>query len=229
MSGLDGAEMREIAQAVAAELKYAVVDEEIVLQAAACRRPRPGRRSPTRSVAGPSSSGRSAASVRASTPARLPVAGAGYTAGMGLGEDIRGLLVQAIEEAADRGEVVIAAHAASHALAERPDVVRVLVTASPETRRARVAAERKSRREGSRHGNRAVRLRPCRLPEALLRHQARAPDPVRPRREHRSADHGRRRDAGRARSQELRGPGAGLGRRLQPPCPKKTVACSACA
>ena len=37
---------------------------------------------------------------------------------------------------------MIAAHAASHALADRTDVVRVLVTASPETRRARVAAER---------------------------------------------------------------------------------------
>ena len=47
----------------------------------------------------------------------------------------------AIEETADRGNVVIVAHAASHALADRDDVLRVLVTASPETRCARVAAE----------------------------------------------------------------------------------------
>ena len=140
MSGLDGAEMREIAQAVAAELSYVVVDEEIVLQAAASADLEPeviadAERRRTfieRSIGG------FAAGIDAGTVA---VAGAGYTAGMGLGEDIRGLLVQAIEEAADRGEVVIAAHAASHALAERPDVVRVLVTASPATRRARVAAD----------------------------------------------------------------------------------------
>ncbi len=34
------------------------------------------------------------------------------------------------------------AHAASHALGVRPDVLRVLVTASPDVRRARVADER---------------------------------------------------------------------------------------
>ena len=39
-----------------------------------------------------------------------------------------------IEETADRGDVVIVAHAASYALAGREDVLRVLVTASPETR-----------------------------------------------------------------------------------------------
>jgi cytidylate kinase len=66
----------------------------------------------------------------------------GYHLGVGLGEDIRGLIIQAIEETADRGKVVIAAHAASHALASRADAIRVLVTASPETRRARVAEER---------------------------------------------------------------------------------------
>ena len=46
-----------------------------------------------------------------------------------------------IEETADRGDVVIVAHAASYALAGRDDVLRVLVTASPETRQARAAAD----------------------------------------------------------------------------------------
>ena len=56
-------------------------------------------------------------------------------------DELRSLIRMAIEETADRGNVVIVAHAASHALADRDDVLRVLVTASPETRCARVAAE----------------------------------------------------------------------------------------
>jgi hypothetical protein len=57
-------------------------------------------------------------------------------------DELRSLIRMAIDETADRGNVVIVAHAASHALADRDDVLRVLVTASPETRCARVAAER---------------------------------------------------------------------------------------
>jgi hypothetical protein len=56
-------------------------------------------------------------------------------------DELRGLIRMAIEETADRGDVVIVAHAASHALAGRSDVLRVLVTASPETRCARIATE----------------------------------------------------------------------------------------
>ena len=47
---------------------------------------------------------------------------------------LRGLIRQSIEETAEEGNVVIVSHAASHALADRADVLRVLVTASPETR-----------------------------------------------------------------------------------------------
>ena len=56
-------------------------------------------------------------------------------------DELRGLIRMAIEETADRGNVVIVAHAASHALAGRDDVLRVLVTGSLETRCARLAAE----------------------------------------------------------------------------------------
>jgi cytidylate kinase len=52
----------------------------------------------------------------------------------------RQLIRQSIAETADEGSVVIVSHAASHALAERDDVLRVLVTASPATRVQRVAA-----------------------------------------------------------------------------------------
>ena len=54
-------------------------------------------------------------------------------------KSLRGLIQQSIQETAERGDVVIVSHAASHALAGRPDVLRVLVTASPETRADRVA------------------------------------------------------------------------------------------
>ena len=54
-----------------------------------------------------------------------------------LPDDMRALIREAIEEVAARGDVVIVAHAASFALAGREGVLRVLVTASPETRASR--------------------------------------------------------------------------------------------
>jgi cytidylate kinase len=53
--------------------------------------------------------------------------------------DIRALIREAIEQTAARGDVVITAHAASQALHAGPRVLRVLVTASPETRARRVS------------------------------------------------------------------------------------------
>ena len=57
-------------------------------------------------------------------------------------EDLRTVIRDAIRETAEQGNVVIASHAASMALAGRQDVVRVLVTASLETRLRRISAER---------------------------------------------------------------------------------------
>ena len=54
-------------------------------------------------------------------------------------DELRAHILDAIEETAEHGKAVIVAHAASHALASRQDVLRVLVTASPDTRAARVA------------------------------------------------------------------------------------------
>jgi cytidylate kinase len=56
------------------------------------------------------------------------------------GEDLRTLIRAAIHEVARAGQAVIVAHAASMALADTEGVLRVLVTASPETRAQRVAA-----------------------------------------------------------------------------------------
>jgi cytidylate kinase len=53
--------------------------------------------------------------------------------------DAVSLIRQAIEETASEGQVVLVAHAAAYALAGRPDLLRVLVTASPKTRAARLA------------------------------------------------------------------------------------------
>jgi cytidylate kinase len=57
-------------------------------------------------------------------------------------EAVRSLIQDAIEETAIRGNVVIVSHAASLALSDRPNVLRVLVTASPETRARRLSESR---------------------------------------------------------------------------------------
>ena len=57
--------------------------------------------------------------------------------GGNLPDDMRALIREAIEEAAGRGNVVIVAHAASFALAGQEGILRVLVTASPDTRAGR--------------------------------------------------------------------------------------------
>src|SRR5262249_11907688 len=55
------------------------------------------------------------------------------------GPEIRGLIRDAIEHMAAQGNVTIVAHAASHALSGRPEVLRVLITASAEVRAQRIA------------------------------------------------------------------------------------------
>jgi cytidylate kinase len=67
--------------------------------------------------------------------------------------EVRALITDVLRSLADGGSVVIASHAASFALAGR-DVLRVLVTASPETRGRRVSEEGGS---GERDGARQVR------------------------------------------------------------------------
>jgi len=54
-------------------------------------------------------------------------------------DDIRALIRETIEQTAARGNAVIVAHAASHAIGPGPAILRVLVTASPDTRAIRVA------------------------------------------------------------------------------------------
>ena len=56
-------------------------------------------------------------------------------------KSLRALIQRSIHETAERGNVVIVSHGASYALAGRDDVLRVLVTASAETRAARAAQD----------------------------------------------------------------------------------------
>lgn len=78
---------------------------------------------------------------------RVGVAGAGMGAvtirevsELTRSDDFRALILEAIQETADRGDVVIVAHAASIAIADREDLLRILITA-PEKARTRRLAE----------------------------------------------------------------------------------------
>jgi cytidylate kinase len=51
------------------------------------------------------------------------------------------VIQEVVNETADAGDAVIVAHAASHVLAGRPDVLRVLITGTPDARQSRLAAE----------------------------------------------------------------------------------------
>jgi cytidylate kinase len=61
-------------------------------------------------------------------------------------EDLRALIVEAIKETAERGQVVIVSHAAGIPLGGRPDLLRVLITASFETRAQRLGEATRTKR-----------------------------------------------------------------------------------
>ncbi len=72
----------------------------------------------------------------------------------GTAGDVRSLIREAVRETAAEGRVVIVAHAASHALAGVPGVLRVLVTASPEVRAKRLTEDGKL---GEKEAQKAIR------------------------------------------------------------------------
>lgn len=140
ISQTDGSGGEGIGPSVARELGFQLVDEQIVAQAA--------------QEAGVNAKVVADVERRKSLLARmldgLGEAGPAGAAGVhgfppiieGLGPDreaLRGLIRSALWESAERGNAVIVAHAASLALASRTDVLRVLITASAETRARRLA------------------------------------------------------------------------------------------
>jgi len=135
-----GAGGEDVGRLVAAELGFQYVDEEIVAQAAA----RAGigseqvadeerRRSLVLRVLDTLAAGSELPAVGGSGSHS---AGDEYTS-----DDIRTFIRDAIVQTAGTGDVVIVAHAASFALGESASSLRVLITASLETRARRLAEE----------------------------------------------------------------------------------------
>jgi cytidylate kinase len=144
VSGSDGAGGEEVARLVANRLGLRYISEDIVSDAA--------RR------AGVGSGAVADVEQRKSLIRRwLDELGETGAAGMALGgvpppspveqrpprsDELRAFIREAIEAVADTGSIVIGAHAASFALAGKEGLLRVLVTASAETRAQRIATER---------------------------------------------------------------------------------------
>ena len=139
ISSEDGAEGEKSAQLVATTLGFDLIDEDIVTRAAV----EAGvdedvvadvERRKTRVVR--LLEGLGSASLDAGYLAAAHESG---SYGRAASDELRGLIRSVIEDTAITGNVVIVAHAASLALASRGDVLRVLVTASTETRQRRLA------------------------------------------------------------------------------------------
>jgi cytidylate kinase len=142
------AEGERIGRTVAQRLGYRYVDEEIIAKAAQDAQVDPAlaaaaehRQPLLRRLVAEIPAMYDLATV--SSLAGLPVSGlvGGPVASGATAADMRILIRAAIQEVARTGQVVIVAHAASMALAGHTHVLRVLVTASPATRAARLAAE----------------------------------------------------------------------------------------
>lgn len=145
VSHLTGAEGEAVARGAAERLGFRYLDEEVIETAAEWVDLHPSvvggveRRKSLMTRITASMSGQS-------TPSR-PDASAqrrseGASREVPTDEDLRTLIRDTIREAAQEGDIVIAAHAASMALADRQDTLRVLVIASQKTRVGRIAAVR---------------------------------------------------------------------------------------
>ena len=137
ISHTTGSEGEAIGRRVAEQLGYLYVDEDIVATAAARGGLDPGdvadeerRKSYARRVLEALAEGGGDPLVLAAT-ARMDIASPA---------DVRALIRETVVQTAARGNVVIVAHAASHAIGPAPQTLRVLVTASPHTRAKRVAS-----------------------------------------------------------------------------------------
>ncbi|MDX2167246.1 MAG: cytidylate kinase-like family protein [Deltaproteobacteria bacterium] len=146
----------DVGQAVAQGLGFRYVDEQIIRRAAQHAQVDPGLVAKAKQhqplmqrLLEKLPRGAEVAGVVAAA-AGVPAA-AGQAAGRTDTADLRALIQAAIHEVAALGDAVIVAHAASLALANTAGVLRVLVTASAETRVRRVAElERLIRAEAER-------------------------------------------------------------------------------
>jgi uncharacterized protein len=139
ISHATGAGGSEVGRLVAERLGYRYVDEELVAHAAAKGGVDPGaianeerRKTLLARLVEDFSRGTSAEAL-AMTGYSPPLVSSGVTS-----DDLRRFVRDAIDETAARGDAVIVSHAASHAIGGREDVLRVLVTASADTRAQRL-------------------------------------------------------------------------------------------
>lgn len=129
ISAVDGARGEDVAPAVAERLGFKLVDEEIIHKAAKEANLDPSHVAEVER--------RRSMAIRildslGSSTSLSTYAMAGYVPGHDapVDSDLRGLIRATIEEVAQRGDAVIVAHAASMALGERSDVLKVMLTAS---------------------------------------------------------------------------------------------------
>lgn len=135
----DGARAQEVAQLAAQSLGSRIVDEDILTRAAA-------EAGVERDVVADLERRKSRVmsllegfATAGFAPGYVPAPNL-LNEGEPASDELRGLIRSVIEEFADAGNAVIVSHAASMALGQREDVLRVLVTASPEVREQRLAA-----------------------------------------------------------------------------------------
>ena len=141
ISHATGAGGAEVGRLVAERLGFLYVDEDIVAKAAVGGGLEPRdvadeerRKSlAARILNALAESGGEAIALGATLPPR--------TADEQSGAQVRALIRETIVQTAARGDVVIIAHAASHALEKSGDILRVLVTASPAVRVQRLKGE----------------------------------------------------------------------------------------
>lgn len=139
ISSQDGAGAGEITRRIAKELDFRLIDEEIIASAAV-------EAGVDRDTVSDVERRKSAVGRLIEKMAQGAIASAPVPPGGGMGppasDELRKAIRAAIEESAQSGNAVLASHAASYALADHDDVLRVLITASESTRRDRIAAER---------------------------------------------------------------------------------------
>ncbi|MDX2165846.1 MAG: cytidylate kinase-like family protein [Deltaproteobacteria bacterium] len=130
-----------VGRGVAQQLGYSYVDEEIIAIASRKAKLDPAEVEKVEHRA--SILKRLLDALGTRPPTDLPIPAGGYylpdaPLAAPVGDDLRGLIREAIDEVAMRGKVVLVAHAASYALGKRADVLRVLISASLETRSERL-------------------------------------------------------------------------------------------
>jgi cytidylate kinase len=143
ISSLDGAGGEEVGRLVAERLGLRLIDEEIIVRAA--REAGVDSHVVADAEQRKSLAARVLKEILAGSAAVAPALGVSSPAtsrdALEESDDFRGLIRTAIEEIAAESDCVIVAHAASVALSGRAGILRVLVTASPDTRCDRMARE----------------------------------------------------------------------------------------